>query len=260
MTDYVYIREYTGLASLLQGQQMPIPVEPGYDQTRLTITSSAAMSSAFQPNTAYVQIVADASAASYTVASASAFTAVVGFSGTGECTNTSTTLTVEAVTAGTIFTSLTGPAGYAGDVLAGTLQTDAFPSGTTFVKQLTGTAGGTGTYQMSNAATATESTATAFTTKSNVITTSSVTGYIQAGQEMSSLDVFITAQLSGTLGGAGNYEIGTQTAYTASTTYTAVASGDTIATTSSSYLPENVPLLFGITPGQNLVLTALTNS
>jgi len=64
------------------------------------------------------------------------------FSGTGTLVNSDTTLTIASVVSG----SLTP-----GTVISGT----DIPAGTTIVKQLTGTTGSTGTYQMSAAATGT---------------------------------------------------------------------------------------------------------
>lgn len=64
------------------------------------------------------------------------------FSGQGTLVNSSTTLSITSVTSGSLSV---------GTVVTGT----DIPAGTTIVQQLTGTAGGVGTYQMSNAATGT---------------------------------------------------------------------------------------------------------
>lgn len=76
--------------------------------------------------------------------SAASATASAGFDGTATL-NSTTTLSVTAVTHGIITP---------GDVVADTTTGGNIPAGTTIVSQLTGIAGGVGTYQMSQAATA----------------------------------------------------------------------------------------------------------
>lgn len=101
--------------------------------------------------------------------------------------------------------TVTGSAGYlsAGDLLSGT----GIPAGTTIVSQTSGTTGGDGVYVTSAATTASG----ACVAKSSILHVT-VGSLIAAGQYIfdNTADVIegtlITAQLSGTPGGAGNYQ------------------------------------------------------
>lgn len=155
------------------------------------------------------------------------------FSATGVQTAASTTLTVSAVTKGALVPGM---------VITGS----GVAANTTVVAQLTGTPGGAGTYQMSNStgfASTTISVAAddsgfkwqssiaadaSFTGEiaagTGVLSASSVTGTIAVGQYVNGTGVpanlFITAQLSGTPGGAGTYQTNTIGPAVASTAMT----------------------------------------
>lgn len=99
-------------------------------------------------------------------------TARAGFSGTATLVNASTTLNVTAVTNGFI-----SP----GDVVADSTTGANIPAGTTIVGQLTGTAGGVGTYQMSAAATAGAVGDTVVTTSEFMLVTAVAAGSFNQG-------------------------------------------------------------------------------
>jgi hypothetical protein len=120
--------------------------------------------------------------------------------------NAPTTLNVSAVLTGSL---------QAGDVVSGTDGTGhTLPAGTTILSQLTGAAGGIGTYQLSVGATLGSCTVTSASTVLNV--TVSTSGVLQAGQTLadgsSSLlsGTQLTGQLSGSQGGVGLYSISRQ--------------------------------------------------
>jgi hypothetical protein len=147
------------------------------------------------------------------------------FSATAVQTGASTTMTVSAVTAGKL---------EVGDVIAGT----GVDAGLTIVAQLTGTPGGAGTYTVSTntgftsttitstsgvtdtgykAATALAADTTAINcslaANTGVLTVGTVTGSVQIGANVSGTGVpanlFILAQLTGTPGAAGTYQVNT---------------------------------------------------
>lgn len=136
-----------------------------------------------------------------------------------------TTMTVTAIGSGTLF---------AGQTISGS----GVSTGTTIVSQLTGTAGGTGTYQVSISQTA-SSTAIAATSTSGVLTVSAVSsGTLAIGQVISGTGVtagtYITAKLTGT-GGTGTYVVSaSQTA--SSTAITAGTVGVTFDSTASAFV------------------------
>lgn len=99
-------------------------------------------------------------------------TASAGFSGTATLVNASTTLNVTAVTHGIISD---------GDFVADSTTGANIPAGTTIVAQLTGTAGGVGTYQMSQAATAGAVGDTVVTTSAVMLVTAIASGSFNDG-------------------------------------------------------------------------------
>lgn len=111
-----------------------------------------------------------------------------------------------------------------GDVVSGG---SGFPVGATVVSQLSGTAGGAGTYKLSAPATAYVASATGVTTFGATLNITAVaSGTISVGDPVSGTGVpsgaVVTAQVSGTAGGVGVYTISpAATAYAASTTITA---------------------------------------
>ncbi len=136
-----------------------------------------------------------------------------------------TTMTVSAVGSGALFP---------GQTISGTGVT----TGTTIVAQLTGTAGGTGTYQVSISQTASSTTISATSTQ-GVLTVSAVSsGTLAVGQVISGTGVtagtYITAKLTGT-GGTGTYVVSVSQTAT-STTITAGAVSVTFDSVSSAFV------------------------
>ena len=118
-----------------------------------------------------------------------------------------------------VVTSVTGLISV-GDFVSGT----GITAGTTIVSQVSGTTGGAGTYQLSASNTASSATVTAY---GKVIKVTSTTGLISIGETVSGgagfpVGATIAAQLSGTTGGAGNYQLSA-----AGSAYVASASGVT---------------------------------
>lgn len=109
-----------------------------------------------------------------------------------------------------------------GDTLAGAGVT----AGTTIISQLSGTAGGAGTYQTSGAQSVASETMTSF---GNVLDVTAVgSGALAIGDVISGTGIpagaFIASQVSGNLGGVGIYTLDIPAAaYAASTTVTVVA-------------------------------------
>lgn len=133
-----------------------------------------------------------------TYATPGALAASVGGSFTASATGT--TLTVSAVLAGSL---------WPGDAISGA----GLPAGTTVVAQLSGTPGGTGTYQLNQAAGPLGP--ITVTAASTILNASAVTvGVLQVGQTVTGVGVadgtLITGQVSGTTGGVGLYRIGRQ--------------------------------------------------
>lgn len=167
-----------------------------------------------------------ATSATCTAAMGATTTATLGAS-IVSCTGAADILTVG---------SLTGTGSYisVGDVLVGT----GIPEDTVVLEQLTGTPGGAGTYQTSKATTISAASATSY---GNVVNITAVTGYVSVGETISGITgvpvgTTITAQISGTAGSTGLYQLSASgTAYAASgsgkTTYgnilhvTAVSTG-----------------------------------
>lgn len=102
-------------------------------------------------------------------------TGSAGFSGTATL-NSTTTLNVTAVTHGIISV---------GDVVADSTTGANIPTGTTIVAQLTGIAGGVGTYQMSAAATASAVGDTVVTTSAFMLLTAVSAGAFTSGDVIS---------------------------------------------------------------------------
>lgn len=105
-------------------------------------------------------------------------TATAGFSGTATLNGT-TTLNVTAVTHGIV-----SP----GDVVADSTTGSNIPAGTTIVKQLTGIAGGVGTYQMSAVGVAAVGD-TVTTTSAQMLVTAIADGSLNLGDVFSGTDV-----------------------------------------------------------------------
>ncbi len=133
-------------------------------------------------------------------------TAIGGFAATAVQTAASSTMTVSAVTAGRLIV---------GSVIAGSGVT----GGTTVVAQLTGTPGGAGTYTVSNT---TGFASTAITATSDTMDVTAVgSGVLGVGSLLSGSGVtagtVITGQLSGTIGGIGQYTISPVQKWTSTT-------------------------------------------
>jgi hypothetical protein len=138
----------------------------------------------------------------------------------------------------------------AGEVISGTGVT----AGTKILSQVSGTPGGAGTYQLDQVNTTAAATVTSF---GNVVKVSATTGLISVGEVISGGSGFpvgatVTAQISGTPGGAGVYSMSAKgTAYVASATgvttfgnvldVTAVGSGSLLVgdAVSGSGIPAN---------------------
>lgn len=162
--------------------------------------------------------------ASVTASMGSTNTGAIGATFTASAGTPATQLVVTAVT-GLISV---------GDVVSGT----GITAGTTILSQLSGTTGGAGTYILSASNTASAATITSF---GSVLKTTVTTGLISVGDTVAGGSGFpvgatVLSQISGTVGGAGVYQLSAPaTAYVASatgvTTYgtvldvTAVASG-----------------------------------
>jgi hypothetical protein len=146
-----------------------------------------------------------------------------GFSATGSVgsTNTGSLGATFTATAGSddtqlVVTAVTGLISV-GDTVAGT----GITAGTKITGQVSGTPGGAGTYQLDQANTASAATITSF---GSVMKTTVTTGLISVGDTVSGgagfpVGATVTAQISGTAGGAGVYSLsGAGSAYTASAT------------------------------------------
>ena len=152
-----------------------------------------------------ITIGAAATGASVTASMGSTNTGSLG--ATFTATGTGTSLAVTALT------------GYlaVGDTISGTGVT----AGTTIVAQTVGTTGAAGTYTTSSATTSSGDTVTSF---GKTVKTTSTTGLITVGETISGGSGFpvgatVTAQVSGTAGGAGVYTVSAAgTAYVASAT------------------------------------------
>lgn len=112
--------------------------------------------------------------------SAAAATASAGFSGTANLTNASAVLTVATVVHGIISV---------GDVVTDSTTGANIPAGTTIVNQLTGTAGGVGTYTMSAAAAGAGTGDTIATTSGNMLVTAVANGSLNIGDVFTGTNV-----------------------------------------------------------------------
>lgn len=115
-----------------------------------------------------------------TAPSLGAGTASAGSTVTATVVNASTTLNVTAVTHGIVND---------GDVVADSTTGANIPAGTKIVQQLTGIAGGVGTYEMSAAATAGAVGDTVVTTSSQMLVTAIASGALSIGDAFSGTDV-----------------------------------------------------------------------
>ncbi len=157
-------------------------------------------------------------------------TGITGVSATGKVGGAVTgaisgnVLTVSAVTASTklqVGDLLSGPGG----------SSDPIDDGTTIVNQLTGTAGGTGTYTVSIAQTSTSAT---ITVQSSVVTITAIaagapvvgTSFTGTGWPAGTA---ITSQLTGTAGGVGDYQLDVDPFAAASTALTAPSNTLTVS-------------------------------
>ncbi len=180
-------------------------VVDGYPRNAATI--NLAGSASFSAAAASIQASLNAGLADTTEAN---FTASIGASFTGVGSGTSLT-----VSASTGLLS-------AGDTVSGTAGT--VPANTTIVSQISGTTGGNGVYQTSNATTANG----ALTTATNTLKVTVVaSGALAVGQTVLGTGVVaatITSQLSGSVGGSGTYVFGgAQQGYIASEAMTSEA-------------------------------------
>jgi hypothetical protein len=183
--------------------------------------------------------------ASFTASIGASMTASVGGSFT-TCTTTGTTLTIGAVGSGYLS---------AGDLVSATDGTHALPAGCYVVAQLTGTPGGSAgaTFQISAAATGGNMASATVTATSTVVNATVVTGYISAGDTVTTIsaNAVIASQLTGTTGGAGTYQLSGITAQ-------GIASGAMVS--SSNVLDVTVIASPTLASGQALVNVGLTGS
>lgn len=119
-----------------------------------------------------------------------------------------TTLVVSAVLTGSL---------RPGDAVSGTDGTNALPVGATIIKQLSGTPGAAGSYQLSAGPTTGALEACEVTSASTVLNVSVVaSGVLQPAQTLSDMTsaltsgTMITSQISGLPGGAGLYQLSDQ--------------------------------------------------
>lgn len=147
--------------------------------------------------------------------------AATGFSATGAIGSTNTASLGATFTATSSGTALTVSAltGYL--AVGDTIDGDGVPADTTIVAQVSGTTGAAGVYTTSAATTCSSDTVTGF---GSTVKTTSTTGLISIGDTISGgagfpVGATVTAQVSGTTGGAGVYTLSDAgTAYTASAT------------------------------------------
>jgi hypothetical protein len=206
------------------------------DGQAFTGTVNLSTASSFSSAAALLQTALGANDATVTGSIAAGTAAVTG-------SIAGTTLTVTAVSSGALF---------AGQTISGTGVT----AGTKIVSQLTGSAGGTGTYQVDTSQTA-SSTAVAATSTSGIMTVSAVaSGTIRVGQSVAGSGVTagttVSALLSGS-GGAGTYVVSaSQTA--SSTTLTLGAATVTYDSQSGAFV------VTGGTPGINGAISFGSNT
>jgi hypothetical protein len=222
-TGFVHRDQQGLLTQYLQAAGMLIP--PGFPVTLMVagdfLAANLGASSFAAQNEVYAGY---ADGGIYTAApSGASVTATVGSTNTGSLgsTNTATLGATFTASAGSpssnlVVTAVTGLISI-GDVVSGT----GITPGTTILSQVSGTAGGAGTYNLSAANTCSAATVTSFGTVVNV---TAVTGLISVGDTVSGAGGFpvgatIQTQISGTAGGIGVYRLSTAgSAYTASAT------------------------------------------
>lgn len=162
------------------------------------------------------------SAAAALIADGLGITGVVSGSVTGSIGGTFT-----GTTAGTVITVsavITGSL-RVGDVVSANDGTNSLPGGCTIVSQVTGTAGGTGTYTISAAAAPGNLTSTTITSLSTTLSvTAVISGVVEVTAVISGTGItagtYVTGQISGTTGGVGLYSLSDAQTVT-STTVTA---------------------------------------
>ena len=131
--------------------------------------------------------------------------------------NNPTTLNVAAVLTGSL---------QVGDVVSGTDGTNTLPAGVSVLSQLTGVAGGAGTYQLSLPGTLNSCTVTSVSDVLNVLAIAG--GVPQAGQTLTDsgallAGTMITGQISGVAGGLGLYSLSQVQTVASETMATAVS-------------------------------------
>lgn len=133
-------------------------------------------------------------------------TASIG--GTFTASASGTTLDVTAVLTGSL---------QSGDVVSGTDGTNSLPAGCFIASQLTGTAGGVGTYELSAAPASGTLNPCEVTSASTTLNVGAIAqGVVQAGQSLTDVPTallagtLVTGQLSGITGGPGLYLINQQ--------------------------------------------------
>lgn len=154
--------------------------------------------------------------------SGASVTATLGSTNTAAIGSTSTGSAVAGNAFQITLSSVTGKI-YVGDTI--TAGDSSIPANTEVVAQISGTANGAGVYELSNECTSSAATIDTF---GSVLVVSSTTGLISVGDQVSggagfpAAGTVITAQLSGTAGGAGSYQLSAP-----ATAYVASASGVT---------------------------------
>ncbi len=170
---------------------------------------------------------------------------ITGFSGTNG--NSSTTLTIDSVSTGTL--------------AVGTVITGAgIPAGTTIASQVSGTAGAAGVYTTNTAISTGTAGATftaATTSGSKTVTISALTGTVAIGTVLNDpnlpVGTTITGQTSGTTGAAGKYTVSlaaTTTATVAANTVTpATDTALQIQTSAATAGGQLIPAVGGVSGG-----------
>lgn len=240
------ITVYLGEASNVIPEGFPVTLHDEGDFFALNAGGSASVNgsaiyASYSDGNAYVG--SAPAGASVTGSMGSTNTAALGATFTASAGSVTTQLVVTAVTG---FISV-------GEVVSGT----GITAGTTILSQVSGTPGGAGTYQLSAVNTTSAATVTSF---GNIVKVSATTGLISVGETISGgagfpVGATVTAQISGTPGGAGVYSLSAPgTAYTASATgvttfgtvldVTAVGSGSLLVgdAVSGSGIPANASI------------------
>lgn len=191
------------------------------------------------------------------------------FSGTGSVA--STVLNVSAITANSITGSIAGnvltvTAVSTGAVAPGQTLTGANVVGTpTVVAQLSGTAGGIGTYSLSTSQTS--ASATIVPSGGTLTVTSLTSGVLAVGQVLTgganavAAGTAITAQVSGTVGGAGVYTVNISQSCASTATASVVGSGVlTVSAATAGTLVPGVQISSANITGSVTVQSGITGS